>query len=328
VVVVTCLFSGSVIAWPARNCKAVPFAREFVLRVILEGKTPRALRHDRGSSFENALVKALLRNLEIANLSSSGYRPQFNALTERCNGMFAQMMRTVPEAQRDNWHMLVPIFVAVLRSRIDATRNETPFFIEHGWDFRTPLSVAAGVHTHGPKRDPATFALDTFVLMQDVYKEVRERIANSKEEAKEKYDKSRADVEFQPSQLVWLYTPSIEHAKTRQSKQPRQFNAKYLPAWVGPYRVVRRHGAVNYELCNQSTGITLKVKPHVQRLKAYHTSDSRPREAPLLLVDDELDIGKEPESAMTSLLHRTNRYHYRLCRSIRPIRELCQRTYY
>ncbi len=100
---VTDLLSGEIIAWPARNVKALPFVREFVDRVILTGNTPRAIRHDRGSSFENALVKHLLRSLQIVNLSSSGYRPQFNAAAERTNGIFAQMIRTATGTIGTRW---------------------------------------------------------------------------------------------------------------------------------------------------------------------------------------------------------------------------------
>ena len=169
VCMVTDLFSGEIVAWPARNARAAPFVKKFVKKIVLAGNMPRAIRHDRGSSFENALVRHLLRMLQIVNLSSSGYRPQFNAAAERANGMFAQMMRTATELQRENWHELVPVLCAAVNSSVDSSRNDTPFFIAHGRDFRLPLTVAAGTVSLEPLTDSARFAMNTFAHMQEMY---------------------------------------------------------------------------------------------------------------------------------------------------------------
>ncbi len=84
-----------------------------------------------------------------------------------------------------------------------------------------------------PLTDSAQFALDTFAHMQEIYIAIRNRIYDAKLTAKEQYDKHRVDREFQPGQLVWLYTPSSDRSK------PGQLNAKYRPIWAGPFRVVQ-----------------------------------------------------------------------------------------
>jgi len=47
-------------------------------------------------------------------------------------------------------------------------------------------------------------------------------------------------------------------------------NAKYQPAWAGPYRIRAKVGLLNYRLVNRHTGKDLQASPHVQRLKPYH----------------------------------------------------------
>jgi len=61
---------------------------------------------------------------------------------------------------------------------------------------------------------------------------------------------------------VWLYTLPA-HKKG-------ELNAKYQPAWAGPYRIRAKVGLLNYRLVNRHTGKDLQASPQVQRLKPYH----------------------------------------------------------
>ncbi len=150
---VTDLFTGYVTAWPARDAKARTFAEDFITHMVIPGNTPRAIRHDRGRTFENATVRHLLYVLYVRDIHSSGYHPQFNGAVERTNGQFAQLMRTMPEYRRKNWPSEVPMFAASINSSVCSVRGDTPFFLTHGRDFRTVLSVAAGSLIAAPKRD-------------------------------------------------------------------------------------------------------------------------------------------------------------------------------
>jgi len=137
---------------------------------------------------------------------------------------------------------------ASVNSSWNEARGETPFFLFHGRDPRTPLAVASGSLTCGPKRDLSR-------LNQRALIEQHRR-------SKERVDVHRRDVQYNEGDLVWLYTLPA-HKKG-------ELNAKYQPAWAGPYRIRAKVGLLNYRLVNRHTGKDLQASPHVQRLKPYH----------------------------------------------------------
>src|SRR5690606_13150017 len=79
-------------------------------------------------------------------------------------------------------------------------------------------------------------------------------------------------------------------------------NPKYRPHWVGPMRVLRRKGDVNYELMNLHTNAVLQSSPHVSRLKRYHPREGRPQVTPDLPANDDFDWDKETYLARTNQL--------------------------
>lgn len=283
---VTDLFTGFVIAWPAIDSKAKTFAEDFVVSVVAQGYTPTAIRHDRGRTFENALVKRLLRILHIANLASSGYHPQFNGAVERTNGQFAQAMRTLPASAATDWHLSLSMIVASINSSVDSVRGETPFFLNHGFDFRTPISVAAGSAITLPKRDLSSYRLDLLTSMQEIYDITQQRLRENRAAVAERFNEHRRDETYEVGELVWLYTPL--------AAEKGVLNPKYRPAWKGPFRITRRVGSVNYELTNVDTGELVQSAPHVKRLKPYYEREVRPSVTPTLPEDDQFKWEEQP----------------------------------
>lgn len=275
---VTDLFTGFVIAWPARDCRARTFAEDFIRNVVVPGHTPYAVRHDRGSSFQNALVKHLLYVFHVLDMSSSGYHPQFNGAVERTNGTFAQLMRTSADNMRENWHLLVPLLCMTINSSVCAVRKDTPFFLNHGRDFRTPLAIAAGASVAAPKRDLAAYRPELIRTLQEHHDLVQARLIAARAKVKERFDETRSDKHYAVGDLVWLYTPL--------AKQKGELHPKYRPAWVGPMRVTRT-GEVNYALTNLTTGVPVQSRPHVSRLKPYHPRHQRPQGRPDALPDND-----------------------------------------
>ena len=105
----------------------------------------------------------------------------------------------------------------------------------------------------------------------DEYQKIAEANLNlSKEKMKKEYDKKAKDTVFDPSDLVWMFTPNVPIQMLRKLRSP----------WIGPFRVLERTSPLNYRLRSETTNKSLKMPVHVNRLRKYFTSGLRPEDDP------------------------------------------------
>ncbi|XP_061589443.1 uncharacterized protein LOC133454734 [Cololabis saira] len=129
---------------------------------------------------------------------------------------------------------------------------------------RTPPGRAGGsVWGEGSLGIPAEAA--TPATRERIKREkMNENLNSARCRQKRNYDKNRRDIEFQPSNRVWIRAHPL-------SKAEKSFTAKLAPKWQGPYRVVQQVGPVNYQVVLEDSGQDLKVV-HVSRLKPCYPS--------------------------------------------------------
>ncbi|KAG6583025.1 reverse transcriptase [Phytophthora cinnamomi] len=140
------LFTGFVIvkANAARTAQTVAEAYEEA--VFGRFGASEAIRHDREPGFMSDFFKAFNKLMGQRQLATLAYRPQANGTAER-------MVQTVTRAikmyiadvdQRDSDEYAERL-IFTLDTAHDRTRDETPFFLVHGWDPRSTLEATLGV---------------------------------------------------------------------------------------------------------------------------------------------------------------------------------------
>jgi hypothetical protein len=152
-----------------------------------------------------------------------------------------------------NWDEILPYVTFAYSSRQEST-GRTPFYLTYGREARLPVDVAIGATPSIGSNDPLTVARN----LETAREEVRTRLEQVQERQKGLYDaKHREALEFIPGEEVLVYKPFRKVGRSE----------KLLHRWLGPYVVVRRASALNYEVKKPRS--KQKELAHVVRIKRF-----------------------------------------------------------
>jgi hypothetical protein len=153
-----------------------------------------------------------------------------------------------------NWDEILPYVTFAYNSSRQESTGRTPFYLTYGREARLPVDVAIGARPSIGSNDPLLVARN----LETAREEVRTRLEQIQERQKELYDaKHREALEFIPGQEVLVYKPFRKVGRSE----------KLLHRWIGPYVVVRRASALNYEV-KKPRG-KQKELAHVVRIKRF-----------------------------------------------------------
>ncbi|KAE8887576.1 hypothetical protein PF003_g28496 [Phytophthora fragariae] len=140
------LFTGFVVVKANASRTAQTVAEAYEEAVFRRFGASEAIRHDREPGFMSDFFKAFSKLMGQRQRETLAYRPDANGAAER-------MVQTVTRAikmyiadfdQRD-WDEYAECLTFALNTSHDRTRNETPFFLVHGWDPRSTLEATLAV---------------------------------------------------------------------------------------------------------------------------------------------------------------------------------------
>src|SRR6185295_3482481 len=127
--------------WP--EAKAVPKADakntvDFIYEdIICRHGCPTYLQSDRGTHFNNELVKILTQKFEIQHLLSTPYHPQTNGLVERFNRTLCESLAKLTDQGKD-WDIFIPSVLFAYRTAKQSTTKFTPFYLTYGREAKFP----------------------------------------------------------------------------------------------------------------------------------------------------------------------------------------------
>lgn len=140
ILTVTCNSTCDFIAEPMPNGTIEEVVNIFERHIICESNTPRRLSTDSASIFTSKKWLDYCRDRGIEVRTSGGYTSNVVSRDERMNRELAQWFRSY--GLTDNtWDVHLPYARMAIRSSIDKSRNESPFFLTHGRNPRVPLTV-------------------------------------------------------------------------------------------------------------------------------------------------------------------------------------------
>ena len=251
-----CAFTKYVIAVPIRDKKATTVAKVLVERVILPFGSPNNILTDNGKEFENELWHEICRVLEINKQKTTTYHPACNGAIERWHRTMNSLLGKTVQTNQKDWPQKLPYVVSAYNgSRHDST-GFSPNFLMFGRELNVAVDIALG-NPEGPPQSVNDYAAHLTENMANAYELVSNQLQRSAERNKQNYDVGVKLKQYQPGDLVWVYSP-------------RQFQGR-TPKWSrcfsGPFEVIRRVNEVNYVVRRSSKSAMVIV--HVNKLKSY-----------------------------------------------------------
>ncbi|KAJ8507317.1 hypothetical protein ONZ45_g10305 [Pleurotus djamor] len=236
--VVIDLLTAMVRLIPSRSNYTAKHVAELIFSEIykLHG-LPQAIVSDRDVLFTSRFWQHLHELIGTKLRMSSAYHPQSDGSTERANRTITQMIRQCISPDQKDWVARLPaIEFAINSSRSDST-GYAPFFLNYGrlprsmiWTNPTPTEFPA-VRVFAQKIKHAIMAAHDAVLSSRI-KHVRDA------------NKHRREAPFVKDDLVYLSTENI--------KFPKGLARKFLPKFIGPYKILTDFGNNTYQLALSS----------------------------------------------------------------------------
>ena len=233
---------------PCHETLTAEGAAELYIRDIFRHHgVPAKVISDRGPQFASKYLQAIYKGLGIKPALSTAFHPQTDGQTERLNQEVEQYLRAFVNHRQDDWAKHLPIAEFALNNRVHSATGHSPFFMLTGYH---PSAMARS----GPMSTvPA--AEKRLSLLEEVRRDCQASLELAAERMKRYYDRQVQEAPiFQPGDKVWL------DARNLKIRQPSR---KLSPKRLGPYKVIRRTGDLDYEL---------KLPPSVPVHPVFHVS--------------------------------------------------------
>ncbi|GJS25242.1 putative reverse transcriptase domain-containing protein [Tanacetum coccineum] len=260
-------------------------ARMYLKEVVTKHGIPVSIICDRdprfASNFWRSLQKALGTSLDM----STAYHPQTDGQSERTIQTLEDMLRACVIDFGNGWVKHLPLVEFSYNNSYHASIKAAPFEALYGRKCRSPVCWAevGQVQLTGPELVQET----TERIIQ-----IKQRIQTARDRQKSYADLKRKPMEFQVGDKVMLKV-SPWKGVVRFGKR-----GKLNPRYVGPFKVLKKVGAVAYKLELPQELSRVHNTFHVSNLKKCYSDD--PLVVPLegLQVDDKLHFVEEPIEIM------------------------------
>jgi hypothetical protein len=244
--------------WPeARATKTVSSeeAANFIFEeIICRHGCPRKILTDRGTSFNNQLVRKLVERFNIKHNLSTPYHPKTNGLVERFNRTLCESLAKL--GGEKNWDKNIAPVLYAYRTRKQESTKMKPFYLTYGREARSI--------TNEENIQQDEYRIQYLVDEHPkVINQARENIKRSQEMQKRIHDKKSKEKVFETGEKV-LYYKAIKD---------KQWTGKLEENWKGPYYVHEKLLNGAYKIKDEK-GIIVKVPVNGELLKHYYSRES------------------------------------------------------
>ncbi|GJT72952.1 hypothetical protein Tco_1032238 [Tanacetum coccineum] len=260
-------------------------ARMYLKEVVTKHGIPVSIICDRDPRFSSNFWKSLQKALGTSLDMSTAYHPETDGQSERTIQTLEDMLRACVIDFGNGWVKHLPLVEFSYNNSYHASIKAAPFEALYGQKCRSPVCWAevGQVQLTGPELVQET----TERIIQ-----IKQRIQTARDRQKSYADLKRKPMEFQVGDKVMLKV-SPWKGVVRFGKR-----GKLNPRYVGPFKVLKKVGAVAYKLELPQELSRVHNTFHVSNLKKCYSDD--PLVVPLegLQVDDKLHFVEEPVEIM------------------------------
>jgi hypothetical protein len=224
-------------------------------QIICQHGCPQIILSDRGTHFNNQMVKRLTEKFKINHLLSTPYHPQTNGLVERFNRTLCESLAKL-SLKNNDWDLYIAPTLFAYRTTKHSTTKIEPFFLVYGRSARLPVDeVQAG--NVNVEKDRLSNLIDH---IPSIRAQSKVRIAQAQNKQKDRHDKTVARPnQFQIGDKVLYFNVVLDQSHS----------GKFNPKWKGPFSIkeVLPHEA--YKLQSME-GQSILTPINGNLLKSYH----------------------------------------------------------
>ena len=259
---------------------ATTVARCITEQWICRWGAPGQLHSDRGTSFENSVIRELCDYLGIDKTRTTPYHPQGNGLVERTNRSLKSLLKVFSQNNPSSWDLALPRCLLAYRSTIHKSTGQTPSFLWTGRENRLPSDVL--LPSPQPVRNVCTEYVSYLIPeLCRAYQAARLHLERAQRCQKEYYDRKEFGRPLNVGDTVWMKNHSTI------SRLPSKLQVE----WKGPYIVEKILSEATCVIRSMSATTSPSIVAHFNELKPYHDNIE---EVPLV----ELELEVPPEGGV------------------------------
>lgn len=260
--VVTDVFTKYPLLYPIRAATSSIVAKHLETGFVHWG-IPKYLICDNGPEFSGSQVKKLASQYKVKLLYNASRHPQANP-TERVNKTLGNMLRAYVGGNHRDWDKEIPKIGFALRSAKHESTTYTPAYLNFGREMNLNLQEETATCDKIPEVESSSEYGEKLEELQEIYKEVQEKLTQSHHKNAERYNLRRRPLSFKVNDKVWKRNFPMSDAV-------KGFCAKLAPKFTGPFIIRKKVSPLIYQLQDEDGKIMGNW--HVSDLKAYNQSE-------------------------------------------------------
>lgn len=225
-------------AIPIKDQTSKTIARKFTTEIICKHGTPKVLVTDQGKNFMSDLFTEVCKLLNIKKLNTTAFHPQANGQVERSHRTLMNYLSHYVNSDQTDWDDWIPFALFAYRATPHSVTGFSPFLIVHGREANLPSEIV--FDNTEPEKDLSEedYVQEIVLRLKSVFQTAKEKIMQSKEKSKSRYDMKSAEKTFKPGEFVLLHDSTVKRGRSRKLKRP----------WIGPYKILEQKSNVNYAI--------------------------------------------------------------------------------
>ena len=194
---------------------------------------PSSIVSDRGPQFVSAVWKALCKILRINAKLSTVFHPETDGQSKIANQEMERHLRTYVNHFQNNWVDLLPMAKFAANANPLATTKIPPFQATRGYVPRMSFDPVDLLEELTRERLANTKARSIAADIEEVWKFVRNEMAQSQEQQAEAADRYQKSVEYKVGDNVWLWTKNIKTERPLKKLDHKMVGPFQIKALVG-----------------------------------------------------------------------------------------------